>query len=435
MGGGGLLPSYDYVVVGAGIVGLATAYHLKRLEPQASVSVVEAGPAPGSGDTGRSMAAFRAFFTSRLNMLLAGSSIEYYLSVERSGRSLGLRMAGYLFLADEAMLSALREGLREAERLGLEFESLEVSRLEGLLGLRARVSGSEEAELLGVGDVVEAILVRRAGFLAAERLADHYYREASRLGVAFSFNSRVESLILEPRVRLGIEGEPLPWQDPRVAGVRLSGGGEVRARRAVVVAAGAYAAEILNPAGFESFTRPKKRQVFRLQLRGETAGLLKAELVRGSGSPPLLILPRRLLVRPAVEEGSVWVQLSDEAGRPYGLEGWEPAAEEHYYTLAIHPLLSLYLPRLSGLAPSGAWAGYYDMSPDGLPVVQRYEEERLVVAGGTSGSGIMKGDAIGRVAAAAAAGLDEAELYGGEKVRVSWLGFRGRRCEEEKLIL
>jgi len=429
------MPVYDYVVVGAGIVGLATAYHLKLLEPRSTVAVVDAGPAPGSGDTGRSMGAFRAFFTSRLNMLLAASSIDYYLSVERGGRSLGVRMAGYLFLADERLLAGMREGLREAERLGLDYDVLDVDRVAGRLGLRVRVEGSEEAELLGAGDIVAAILVRRAGFLAPERLADHYYREASRLGAAFSFNSPVEALILEPRVRLGIEGEPLPWQDPRVAGVRLRGGVEVRARRATVVAAGAYAAAILNPAGFESFTRPKKRQVFRLPLRGEARRLLEAELVEGSGSPPLLILPRRLLARPAVEEESLWVQLSDEAGRPYGLEGWEPHPEEHYYTLAIHPLLTLYLPALQHATPAGAWAGYYDVSPDGLPVVLRHEEEKLVIAGGTTGSGIMKGDAIGRIAAAAAAGLDEAELHGGERVRVEWLGFKGRRCEKEKLIL
>ncbi len=429
------MPIYDYVIVGAGIVGLATAYHLKRLEPQASVAVVEAGPAPGSGDTGRSMAAFRAFFTSRLNMLLAGSSIDYYLDVERSGVDLGIRMAGYLFLADERLQAALREGLREAERLGLEYEEVPLDRVEELLDLNTRVSGSEEAELLGVGDIVEAVLVKRAGFLAAEKLVDYYYREALRLGTVFSFNTKAEKLILEPRVSLGIEGEPLPWQDPHVAGVKLAGGAEVRARKAIIVAAGAYAATLLNPAGFESFTKPKKRQVFRLPAKGRAGDMLKAELVKGSGSPPLLILPRKLLVRPAVEEESVWVQLSDEAGRPYGLEAWEPAPEEHYYTLAVNPLLSLYLPSLAGASPTGAWAGYYDVSPDGLPVVTRHEEERLVIAGGTSGSGIMKGDAIGRIAAAAAAGHDEAELYGGEKVEVAWLGFKKRRCEEEKLIL
>ena len=47
----------------------------------------------------------------------------------------------------------------------------------------------------------------------------------------------------------------------------------------------------------------------------------------------------------------------------------------------------------------------------------------------------MKADAVGRIAAALYAGEEYAELYGGEKFRVSDLGIRERKVEPEKLIL
>ena len=43
----------DVLVVGAGIVCLASAYHIKRQEPSVKVLVIEKAPAPGQGDTAK----------------------------------------------------------------------------------------------------------------------------------------------------------------------------------------------------------------------------------------------------------------------------------------------------------------------------------------------------------------------------------------------
>lgn len=64
-----------------------------------------------------------------------------------------------------------------------------------------------------------------------------------------------------------------------------------------------------------------------------------------------------------------------------------------------------------------------------------FEEKGLMVVGGASGSGIMKADAMGRIAAALYGGEEYAVLYGGEKFRVSDLGLRDRCVEPEKLVI
>jgi glycine/D-amino acid oxidase-like deaminating enzyme len=426
---------FDYIVVGAGIVGLATAYHLKRLDPDSSVLVVDKESGPGAGDTGRSAAAFRVFFTGRLNMLLAGSSVEFYRHVqEDKGYDLGMMWVGYLFLLDEEGLKRVEEGLNEAERMGLPFKRLDPRVVEERMGLRAGVSGLEEAEIVGTGDIVDAVLIEKAGIMDPERLVRYYYEKLQSMGVEFAFDTRVEGFIVEPRRPLGVEGEPFAWQEARVSGIRVAGGREIRARRKVIAALGAWSPLLLDEIGVDSYSRPKKRQVFVVKADGERARVLRARGLNRYGIAPMTILPKGVYMRPEPGEGTFWVGVSDNLGRPYKLEE-PPHPEEDFYTLSILPVLSLYFPQFQDAYPQAAWAGHYDISFDSQPIVYEPYDSDLIVAAGTSGSGIMKADAIGRVAASLALGMEEAELYGGEAIPVKWLGIEGRLLEEEKLVI
>jgi len=104
-------------------------------------------------------------------------------------------------------------------------------------------------------------------------------------------------------------------------------------------------------------------------------------------------------VRPNPLENTFWVGMSDELGRPFALEE-NSQPEERFYTYGIIPVLGTYLPQFQLRYPDAAWAEHYDMSFDGLPIVYEPYESDLVIAAGTSGSSVMKGDSIGRVAAA-----------------------------------
>jgi glycine/D-amino acid oxidase-like deaminating enzyme len=64
-----------------------------------------------------------------------------------------------------------------------------------------------------------------------------------------------------------------------------------------------------------------------------------------------------------------------------------------------------------------------------------FEENGLLVVGGASGSGILKADAIGRIATALFNGEDHALLYGDRKFKVSDLGLKNRNIEPEKLVI
>ncbi len=425
---------FDYVVVGAGIVGLATAYHIKQMRPDSRVLVIDREDSVGAGDTARSAAAFRAAFTNKANLQLARGSIEFYLALQASGYDLGAFEVGYLFVVDERTRRYVNEGAKVASAEGVEVEEVSAERLQKALGMRVSLKETEEAEMLGVTDVEGGYLFRRAGVLDVEKLVDYYYNRLKSMGVEFGLGARVREFVLWPRRPLGIEGEPFPWEDVRVKGVRLADGREVEADKKVVAALGAWSPELLNAVGLDSFSRPKKRQLFVVKAEGELLSLLRAEGFNRYNLLPFTILPKGAYLRPNPLEKTFWVGMADELGRPFRLEE-NPQPEERFYTYGILPVLGTYLPQFQLKYPDAAWAGHYDISFDGLPVIYEPYESDIIVAAGTSGSGVMKGDSIGRIAAGLALGRDVVELGDGTEVRTGILGLEGRSVERELLVI
>jgi len=415
---------YDYVVVGAGVVGMATAYHLKRLSPGSKVLVVDQHPGVGMGDTARSAAAFRTIFTSWINRVLSKSSVDFYREVQRGGVDLGMEFVGYLFLVPRENAVLMQKAAEELKEMGISVDIYE--RLE--MPIKLRVSGDEEAREMGLSDVAFGLLVRDAGIMDPEKLVKYYYEVYTREGGEVMFGTKVESVVFSPKKPLGIPGEPFPWQEVKAAGVETSAG--VIEARNVIFATGAWTEKHMDAMGFGLPLKPRKRQVFVVRATGELEDLLKSG-VGGGAHSPMIILPRGIYLRPEPREGTYWVGVSDR--RPFRLEE-PPEPEEALWRFGIYPVLTKYVPAFEGRTPQNAWAGHYDENVvDYQPVVDRLAEG-LYVAAGTSGSGIMKADAIGRIAASLALGREKAELYGGVVVDSNVL--RHNRCfEEERLVI
>ena len=97
-------------------------------------------------------------------------------------------------------------------------------------------------------------------------------------------------------------------------------------------------------------------------------------------------------------------------------------------------MVTKYFSQFLGSQPASSFAGLYAVNTlDGQPVV--FETNNLVTVGGASGSGIMKADALGRVAAALYLGEEFASLHGDSKLKVSDLSIEKRSVEMEKLVI
>jgi len=438
-----LATSYDIIVIGAGIMGVASAYHLKKNSPQKRILLLDRYGAPGQGNTGRSNAMFRNTFSSADNQKLSDSSIDFYIHAQEDLKvDIGLQKIGYLWLMDDAQLSQSEPYLRGMERNGIDIHGYTKGELERLLpGMVTDFGSSDEAALMGLRSVIGGIFGPKCGRLDPDKLVRFYASEFTKAGGEFAFNVDAGALLVGPAVRLGIDGEPFVWQDFRIEGVSIRGP-DWRALTAetVVLAGGAWENELLDPLGIDCHVKAKKRQLFSIQAGGaELDQLLHARGFNPLGLLPLVILPKAgVHFKPVSEENDFWIACEDEANRPFislpehDLDSYR--AESEYYGKSVYPILSSYFPAFRNSKMKSMWAGLYAYNTiDNLPFA--FRERNLIVVGGDSGSGIMKGDSLGRIVDALYRGEEEALLYGDLPYKVSKLGFRSRDVEKEEWVI
>jgi FAD-dependent oxidoreductase domain-containing protein 1 len=425
---------YDAIIVGAGIVGLSTAYHLKSKRPELSVLVVDKLGAAGQGSTAKSAAAFRCLFASSTNFALADSSAEFYKHVQENlGFDLKLRWAGYLWLFDEEGYRKMLPVLKDLAAKELKYVEYDGDDLAQKLDMKTDFSNDEEAKMMNLGNVHKGIVIPKAGLIDVDLLVKFYKSEFLKLGGRIQYNTKVEEITVEARQPLGMPGEPYFWQDTTVTGVKTNKG-PIKAKK-TIVAAGAWAAQLLDPLGIECFIKAKKRQVFSIKARTDPLRkLLFSKEFTDAGCLPFTIVPRpSAYIRPAPEEDALWLAYADEFPRAFKIED-DPQPEEDYYKFGLYQVLAKYFPQLTGCQPFSAFAGLYEINTmDGQPLI--FEENNVMVVGGASGSGILKADSIGRIATALYGDEEYALLYGDKKFKVSDLGLKNRNVEPEKLVI
>ncbi len=428
------MADHDAVIVGAGILGLSTAFHIKSRNPKLDVVVVDRLGAAGQGSTAKSAAAFRCLFASRTNFALADSSAEFYRHVQDGlRRDLKLRWAGYLWFFDEDGYRRMLPVLKDLANKGFKYEEYDEDELAKKLDMKTTFPEDQEAKMMGLGNVHKGILIPKAGLIDVDSLVKFYESEFLRLGGKIQYNTEVKEVVVEPRQPLGMPGEPYFWQDSTVTGVKTNKG-LLRAKK-TIVAAGAWVSQLLDPVGIESFVKAKKRQIFSIKAKTDALRkLLFSREFTTAGCLPFTILPKpTAYIRPAPEEDALWLAYADEFPRAFKIED-DPQPEENYYTYGLYQVMSKYFPQFTDCQPFSAFAGLYEInSIDGQPLI--FEENGLMVVGGASGSGILKADAVGRIAATLYNNEEYALLYGDKKFRVSDLGLKNRNVEPEKLVI
>jgi glycine/D-amino acid oxidase-like deaminating enzyme len=423
---------YDVLVVGAGIIGLSSAYHIKEAHPDLSVLLIDRGSAAGQGDTAKSNAALRDTFTSTVNRTLARSTIEFYKHVQFDlGFNLNLDMVGYLWLLSKKQVKGLEGVEAEMRRQGTRFRTYDANELSAMIPDLTRAPSSQQSGLMGLESVEKGLFGVDCGTVAPELIVKFYESELRKLGAEFQFHTEARSLQLAARKTLGLPGEPFGWQEKFFKQVETNRGPIVA--DTIVLSAGTRTPLLLDAVGVDCMVKPRKNQLF--QLRGPSLQrLLSTKGFNEQATIPFTILPKgEVYFRPVQRENSVWASAHAGFGRPFCLEE-EPAAEESYYTQQIYPVLTEYFPCFTNLRPANMWAGLYDVnSLDATPIVARVEN--CIITAGMSGSGIMKADAIGRIAAALHDHKEEAALYGKHRIPTAQVGLVNRRVEQEKFVI
>jgi glycine/D-amino acid oxidase-like deaminating enzyme len=438
---------FDIIVVGAGILGLSSACHLQRANPEKRILVIDRLPKEAQANSGRSAAMFRNTFTSADNRRLADTSIDFYLHVQRDlGVDLGIELIGYLWLISEDKIDHMQPYIGKMVDHGIDLQEYTVAELAELLPQLTRRfdEDDEEAQALKLANVGGALLGKKCGSLDSDLLAAFYLNDFLSHGGCVSFRTNATQLVIEPPEKLDEPGEPFVWQDAEIVGVQVVGHrqGELRADT-IVLATGAWANELLDPRGIDGRVKAKKRQLFNISVgqNRELARLLYNPSFNAEGILPFVVLPKYgVYLKPLKAARSFWIGCEDEISREFiylpdaSLDTY--TAEKRYYEYNIHPVLSKYLPPFKDVRPASKWAGLYAINTlDYLPYV--FTACGAIVVCGVSGSGIMKADALGRIVSAVYEDGEDAcaSLYPETPYEAKRLGYRHRNVEREEWVI
>ena len=344
----------ETVVVGAGVMGLAIAYNLaakggKRI-------VVLDGHTLAWGASGRNGGGVRQQWSDEMNVRLMQESMEICAGFAKQMRvNVWMRRGGYLFLArTKAVARRLERNVAVQERCGLPTQMITPTEA------RAIVPELDVAGLVaGCYNPSDAIVFPWP-FLWG------YARAAEKRGVSI------------------FTGTPVTAIDVGAGGFRLhTPRGTFTAER-VVCAAGAWSPEIARLVGASLPTRPTRHEI------------LSTEPLKPFLKPLVSLLETGLYVSQSLRGELVGgISMPDDGERDVRL------GSRLAFTTAMARGLTALMPRLGHVKVVRQWAGPYDLSPDGDPLVGELAGvPGFFVVCGFRGHGFMMAPVVGRYYAA-----------------------------------
>ncbi|MET0895665.1 MAG: FAD-dependent oxidoreductase, partial [Acidimicrobiia bacterium] len=127
--------AYDVVVIGGGIVGLATAHAVLTEHPQLRLALLEKEPGVARHQTGRNSGVIHSGIYYRPGSLKASTAVAGRLAMEQfcSGHGVPFERCGKVIVAvDPRELPRLAELERRAEANGVNAERISLARLREL---------------------------------------------------------------------------------------------------------------------------------------------------------------------------------------------------------------------------------------------------------------------------------------------------------------
>ena len=345
-------------------MGASAAYHLAR-RGITNVILIEREPMLGTGSTGRNAGGVRHQFSSEANVKLSIESIRMFERFkDEVGQEIDFHQDGYLFLlSDEANLNAFTRNVAMQRSLGVE----------------ADVITPLEARKLAPGLEVEGVI--GATFCARDGIADP---NGVTMGFAKAAQATGVEIVRETEVT-GIRRE-----GDRISAVETTRGSV--STRSVVNAAGPYAKSVGEMVGLEIPVLPYRRHIFISEPIPPVA----------SNETDLAAPANRIMV---IDFETTFYFHREGAGILFGMS--DPDDPPRFDTTVSWEFLESVtgvavrrLPRLAEAGIAHAWAGLYEVTPDGMPVIGAAKEvEGFYMINGFSGHGFQHSPAAGRILA------------------------------------
>lgn len=352
-----MIPSHaDVVVIGGGVIGLATAYHLAAAGA-GSVLLVEQG-AFGSGSTCRSAGGVRAQFSDEINIRLGQHGLRVFERFdELFGQQIDFHQVGYLFLLDDAE----------------DVAAFEASvALQNSLGVPSRMLTPAEAQRISP-------LISTDGLIAAAFSAEDGHCDPSSVCQGYAAAARRHGAVLLSGC--AATGAVVDRSGPsaRIRSI-VTEAGVVETDR-VVIATGAWSKEVAAWFGLDLPVEPLRRQI------------LVTEPVPGLRRDTPMTIDFGTTFYFHNEGPGLLIGMSD----PHETPGFRLGSDEAWLPGLIEAL-SRRTPGLADLGIAHQWAGLYEVTPDANGLVGAAADiPGLYYCTGFSGHGFLLGPALGEV--------------------------------------
>lgn len=369
------------VIVGGGVIGSSIAYFLKTLDPALPVTVIERDPSYARSSSALSAASIRQQFSTDLSIRMSLFGIEFLrdidarLRVDDTPLDIGLREAGYLFLATPDGEAILRDNHALQTRLGADIRYL------------PREALAQRFDWLNTDDLAAGAWgATGEGWFDGYGLVQALRRKAVASGVRY----------------LAHEVTGVSRRGRRVTAVTTDNG-ERHPCDVLVNAAGPWARALAAMLSIDLPVYARRRSVFVFSSPARLEGC------------PLVIDPGGAYFRP---EGAHYIG------------GISPPADQDRDDLPLDvdyalfdevlwPTFAHRVPAFEALRLETAWSGYYEYNVfDHNAVIGPHPDiDNCVFANGFSGHGLQHGPATGR-------GVAEWIVHGGYRsLDLSPLGF------------
>jgi sarcosine oxidase subunit beta len=342
--------TFDAIIIGGGVIGLATAHHLSQRGLKCVV--VEKGD-PGSGSTTRCIGGIRQQFSTEASIKLMQESMrQFQMMEEEFGFSVEFYQGGYLFLAFS------RATMESFEK---------VSRFQKKFGLDVRVLSPDQClEIvphLNPTDLLGGVYSPDDGQAYPFKVVEgyiHKIRESGSLVRSFSEVTRI------------------PVSNGKVTGVELRNGKSLQSD-IVVNAAGPWAREIGDMVGVNLPVHPERHEAF---ITDRMEHLFDAMIVDYRS------------------DGCYFQQMTN--GQIIGCYTPVPNQPGKHINSTLQFLVEMskrtvrLIPALERAHVLRHWGGSYSMTPDGSPIIDKTDVPGFYAAVGMSGHGFMFSPAVGR---------------------------------------
>lgn len=342
----------DIVIIGGGVMGASTAYHLAA-RGITNVLLLEKEQFFGQGATGRCAGGVRYQFSTEINVQLSLISLPMLARfTDELGQSIDYRQCGYLILlTDRKDVEQFKENVMMQQRLGVNTEWLDGDDIR------------ERLPMMNIPDVLAGTFHAKDGLVDPNSVVMGYINGANRLGGA-CLN--------------GVEVTGIQVTGGKIKGVRTSIG-EVETSL-VINTAGPWASLIGDMAGVNIPITPLRRQM-----------LTTTPLPEIPADFPFVIDFSRSLYFHREGDGLL-TGMSNPDEKPGFDQEVDPAWEITHLESA-----TTRMPLLERAGLVAHWAGLYENTPDAHPIFGSTHVDGFYICAGFSGHGFMHGPAAGKI--------------------------------------